>query len=282
MKQTILICLVVLAVLTAPAGWFLASRMAGPDDGDDRLVALERKIAELEQKNRNLTIDLNALTQRVMVIEEGGFNQGQSQTFADEDEVDTDDTLADTFAQVVLIGNRRDVNEGMTNSGSRYLTGLFGMPAENLDNQTCNAAGITNPLLKGLVRTEDVGPIRVTMLEPALLSLRQVFRNVKIYEPELYQRIKSSGSLCVRLIRGSATSVSTHAFGLSVDLNIDGKLDTLGDGKTQLGLVILADFFNKEGWYWGAGFGREDSMHFQVSKEKIDQWLRQGLITAKK
>ncbi|MEM9851674.1 MAG: M15 family metallopeptidase, partial [Pseudomonadota bacterium] len=170
-------------------------------------------------------------------------------------------------------------NKGLTNSGSSYLIGLFGRPAENMNNQNC--VPMTNPLLRDLVKTEDVGPIRVTMLEPAILSLRQVFRNVKIFEPELYKRIKTAGSLCVRLIRGSTTSVSTHAYGLSVDLNIDGVTDTLGDGKTQLGLVILADFFNKEGWYWGASFGREDSMHFQVSREKIDQWLRQGLISTK-
>ena len=81
------------------------------------------------------------------------------------------------------------------------------------------------------------------MIEPAILSLRQVFRNVKIFEPELYARINTAGSLCVRHIRGRPGSVSTHAYGLSVDLNIDGKLDTLGDGKTQLGLILLADFF---------------------------------------
>ena len=49
-------------------------------------------------------------------------------------------------------------------------------------------------------------------------------------------------------------------------------------GKTQLGLTLLADFFNKEGWIWGAGFGREDSMHFEVSREKLLQWRRLGQI----
>lgn len=277
MKQIILIVVVVVAVLTAPLGWYLATVALDADDAG-RVAELQTRIDALEQQNRNLTIDLNALTQRVLVMEEGGFNQTQDQTFSDADSIDTNDSLADTFAQVVLIGNRREVNKGMTNSGSKYLIGLWGLPRPDL-SENCQA--MTNPLLKDLVKTEDVGPIRVTMLEPAILSLRQVFRNVKIFEPELYERISTAGSLCVRHIRGRPGSVSTHAYGLSVDLNIDGKLDTLGDGKTQLGLVILADFFNKEGWYWGAGFGREDSMHFQVSKEKIDQWLRQGLIKRK-
>ncbi len=82
----------------------------------------------------------------------------------------------------------------------------------------------------------------------------------------------------MRLVRGSASSVSSYSFGLSVDLNIDGILDTLGDGRTQLGLTILSDFFNADGWVWGAGYGREDSMHFEVSKEKIEEWVKLGQI----
>jgi hypothetical protein len=45
-----------------------------------------------------------------------------------------------------------------------------------------------------------------------------------------------------------------------------------------LGLTILADFFEAEGWIWGAGFGREDSMHFEVSREMIEQWRAEGKI----
>lgn len=277
MKQIILIVVVVLAILTAPVGWYLAMQaVSGDEDTAERIAALEQQITQLEQANRNLTIDLNALTQRVTMIEDSGVGAAPVQTFSDN--IETSDTLKDSFAQTVLVADRREVNMGLTNSNTSYLVNLFGKPREDL-TQDCQP--MTNPLLKDLVKTENVGPIRVTMIEPALLSLRQVFRNVKIFEPELYARINTAGALCVRLIRGSSSSISTHAYGLSVDLNIDGVLDTLGDGKTQLGLVILADFFNKEGWYWGAGFGREDSMHFQVSKEKIDQWLRQGLIRAK-
>ena len=57
--------------------------------------------------------------------------------------------------------------------------------------------------------------------------------------------------------------------GLAVDLNIDGHLDNFTDGKTQLGLTILAEFFREEGWVWGAGFRREDSMHFEVSRRQL-------------
>ncbi len=276
MKTNVLVLLAILVAITAPVGWYFAQN-ALRQAQNSQIAQLRADLDELAQKNRDLTIDMNALTQRFQALEDGGGAAKTVQTFAEPDE-NTSDSLADSFAQVVLIANRREVNAGMSNSGSSYLKGLFGLPRPDL-SETCQS--MTNPLLKALVKTEDVGPIRVTMLEPAILSLRQVFRNVKIFEPELYNRIKTAGSLCVRHIRGRPGSVSTHAYGLSVDLNIDGKLDTLGDGKTQLGLILLADFFRKEGWYWGAGFGREDSMHFQVSKEKIDQWLRQKLIRRK-
>ena len=95
---------------------------------------------------------------------------------------------------------------------------------------------------------EDVGPIRVNMLKPAVKSLRKVFEAARAVDQDLYDRINTSGSLCVRRIRGSVESLSSHSFGLAVDLNIDGVLDNFADGRTQLGLTILADLFMAEGW----------------------------------
>lgn len=183
-------------------------------------------------------------------------------------------SIADAYAQVVLIANRREVNGDLRIASPTYLTGVFGLPRENLTDE-CQP--MTNPRLAGKLRTEQIGPVRVRMLEPALESLRRVFERIEEADPELYDRINTAGALCVRRIRGS-TRVSTHAFGLSLDLNIDGQLDRLGDGRTQLGLTILADFFRDEGWFWGASFGREDSMHFEVSRDLVEQWLEEGKL----
>ena len=195
----------------------------------------------------------------------------QNQGFAS----DGDNAILDSYAQVVLIASRPQVNPGISVGSSRFLEGFLGRPRENLSND-CEA--MTNPKLKGLLRVEDVGPIRVQMLQPAIDSLKRVFANVEATDPDLYARINTAGSLCVRQIRGTVGRTSTHSFGLAVDLNIDGKLDTLGDGKTQLGLTILADFFREEGWVWGAGFTREDSMHFEVSRQMLEEWRKEGKI----
>lgn len=183
--------------------------------------------------------------------------------------------IIDQYAQVVNLAGRRTNNEGITVSSPSFLVEKFGLPRESLSD---DCEPMTNPTLKALLVTEDVGPIRVSMLKPAVDSMRRVFEKIQAVDPDLYARISTAGALCVRRIRGSQSSVSTHAFGLAVDLNIDGVLDTLGDGRTQLGLTIIADFFQEEGWFWGASFGREDSMHFEVSREMITKWRAEGNI----
>jgi hypothetical protein len=183
--------------------------------------------------------------------------------------------IADSYAQTVLIAGRRGINEGLTVSRPSFLIEMFGLPREQLSD---DCEPMTNPKLKEMLITGDVGPIRVSMLRPAVESMTRVFEKVKAVDVDLYNRISTAGALCVRRIRGSQSSVSTHAFGLAVDLNIDGRLDTLGDGKTQLGLTILSDFFQEEGWFWGASFTREDSMHFEVAKETLEKWRSAGDI----
>lgn len=183
--------------------------------------------------------------------------------------------IIDAYAQVVLIADRRNVNRGLQVAGPRYLEEKLGRPRDTLSD-TCQP--MTNQKLADRLVLEQVGPIRVNMLRPAVESLRRVFANVERADPDLYARINTAGALCVRRIRGSQNSLSTHSYGLAVDLNIDGHLDTLGDGRTQLGLTILADFFHTEGWVWGAAFGREDSMHFEISRKQLDQWLAEGVL----
>lgn len=183
--------------------------------------------------------------------------------------------IIDAYAQVVLIANRRKVNKDLRIASPSYLESVFGKPRAQLSSR---CEGMTNERLRAKLKVEEVGPIRVQMQQPAIESLRRVFEKVRSTDPDLYARINTAGSLCVRHIRGAPGRTSTHAFGLSLDLNIDGHLDTLGDGKTQLGLTILADFFINEGWYWGAAFSREDSMHFEVSRQLVERWIEEGRI----
>jgi hypothetical protein len=184
-------------------------------------------------------------------------------------------SISGNYAQVVLVADRRNLNKGLTVPTPTFMIDKFGPPRDDL---SADCQPMTNPKLSGLLEDAKVGPVQVKMLKPAIDSLQVVFNNIQRADPELYARINTAGSLCVRLIRGSTTAVSNHSFGTAVDLNIDGILDTLGDGRTQLGLTIMSDFFNAEGWVWGAAYGREDSMHFEVSEEKINKWIADGSL----
>lgn len=247
------------------------TEFAGPAIDSGARIEIEVLRAQIEA----LGVQIERLEQRILESRPPTSTapvDGQDQSqFLD----DGSNEIIDSYAQVVLIANRRKLNQGLKVASPSYLEGIFGRPREVL---TSECLPMTNKRLAAKLKVARVGPIRVQMQQPAIDSLTRVFDQIKAVDPDLYSLIESSGSLCVRHIRGAPGRTSTHAFGLSVDLNIDGRLDPLGDGKTQLGLTILADFFRKEGWYWGAAFSREDSMHFEVSRELVEKWVAEGLL----
>ncbi len=268
------------AVVLAPVIWIGLNFFLSEEDFQGSAVdsGARIEIEMLRQQVEDLQNRLGTLQSEVARLPSGGGGQAP---VSDEDAEDAilrgtgPNDIIDSYAQVVLIADRRNVNRGLVVSSPSYLEEKLGRPREVLSDK-CEA--MTNEALANKLVLEDVGPIQVRMLAPAAESLRRVFETVKRADPDLYALINTSGSLCVRRIRGTTNRLSTHSYGLALDLNIDGHLDNFTDGKTQLGLTILADFFHEEGWVWGAGFSREDSMHFEVSRKQLDQWLAQGAL----
>jgi D-alanyl-D-alanine carboxypeptidase len=273
--------LIAVAILLAPLVWHLSrgffAPVAGPGGSlidDTARIELERlraQVAVLRERIEKLETQTLGAIQAPRPVEEDPASDTQVSDLLRS----TENTIADDYPKVVSIENRRQINPGLTVPDRDYLIEVLGMPRDTLSD-TCQE--ITNPEFAAGVVTEQVGNITVRMQAPALESLKRVFALIQAVDNDLYERIDTAGALCVRRIRGSSSAISSHSFGLAIDLNIDGQLDTLGDGKTQLGLTIIADIFQREGWYWGAGFGREDSMHFEVSKELLEQWRAQGKI----
>lgn len=273
--------LISVALLLAPMIWVGLTYLLSEEDFQGSAVdsGARIEIEMLRQQVEDLQLRLKATEDELMQLAAGAM-RGQMTAPSPEDEDAVfrstgPNDIIDSYAQVVLIADRLNVNRGLQVAGPRYLEEKLGRPRATLSD---NCEPMTNPDLANKLVLEQVGPIRVNMLRPAVESLRRVFETVRSADPDLYDRINTSGSLCVRRIRGTANSLSTHSYGLAVDLNIDGHLDNFTDGKTQLGLTILADFFHAEGWVWGAGFRREDSMHFEISRRQLDEWLAQGLL----
>ncbi|RLJ98504.1 M15 family metallopeptidase [Ruegeria conchae] len=268
------------AIILAPIIWYVFPIIV-PIESDFEGPAIDSgariEIEMLSQQVEDMRNQIEQLSLEISRSQSGGPLLQQGADGSDDYGYDstTPNDIIDAYAQVVLIANRKKVNQQLQLANSTFLKETFGLPREDL---TDSCQSMTNPRLESLLILEEVGPVRVRMLKPAIDSLRTVFDNIRRTDPDLFARINTAGSLCVRRIRGATSSASAHAYGLAVDLNIDGVLDTLGDGKTQLGLTILADFFRQEGWVWGAAWGREDSMHFEVSRDKIEEWLEQGLL----
>ncbi len=265
------------AIILAPVLWFFLPKMLGNESFDGPAIDSGARI-EIEMMRgqlEDLQAELSELRSQLNGLEAGGASMGPLDHEHEEVARLGPNTILDAYAQVVDIVDRRNVNRGLQVASPDYLEAKLGRPREDLSDQ-CQS--MTNPALADKLALEQVGPIQVRMLKPAIDSLRAVFEDIRRVDPDLYDRIRSSGSLCVRRIRGTIDRLSTHSYGLAVDLNIDGHLDNFADGKTQLGLTILADFFHKAGWVWGAGFGREDSMHFEISRRQLDTWLDAGVL----
>ncbi|SET52631.1 D-alanyl-D-alanine carboxypeptidase [Nitrosomonas marina] len=169
-----------------------------------------------------------------------------------------------------------NINSGVRSAKQQTMLALLGNPRSSYD---VDCQPVTNPTLKKLIVLQDVGPFRVTGLKPAVEDLRKIFADVKASNAELYSALGTAGMFCCRLVRGTKTgAISNHSWGTAIDLKINDVLDRRGDGKVLQGLVDLAPYFNKQGWFWGADFGTEDGMHFEVGDERIREFHKAGLF----
>ncbi|HEY3378546.1 MAG TPA: M15 family metallopeptidase [Armatimonadota bacterium] len=165
------------------------------------------------------------------------------------------------------------INSGLSALNTSQLIARLGHPRAARDyTQSCQP--VANQALKRHIITANVGPFRVTGYDLAVQQLTLVFNDVRLADPALYALLGSAGMLCCRLVRGSRSVLSNHAFGLAVDLTLGGVLDTRGDNLVQQGLLDLYPHFHRHGFYWGAEYPTEDAMHFELSQEKFQELSR--------
>lgn len=167
------------------------------------------------------------------------------------------------------------INGGKSPCPTSFLIRRYGMPRAEL-NQDCRPA--TSKFWKSRMVTRDVGPFSVTGHMLAVALLERSLHDVATKFPDLHKALSSAGMLCVRATRVNPKVLSNHGLGLAIDFKINGILDPYGDGKCQKGLLDLYSVMKNHGWYWGAEFGKEDSMHFEVSAEKVMEWVRGGVF----
>lgn len=159
------------------------------------------------------------------------------------------------------------MNTGLSSCTETTMLKKFGKPGEL--TQDCSTP--TGTFLARVRKNFNVGPFKVTGLDYAVESLLQVFTDVKNENPQLFNQVKNEGMLCVRARRHNPSHYSNHSWGTAIDIFFGTEVVDQGVKLTNRGNMLLAPYFNRHGWYWGAGFSGDsvDSMHFELAEETI-------------
>lgn len=278
MKPEALLGPIVLAIglVAAALIYVVANTLVGStsDVASQRLEALEVKLEQQDAAIEDLSRQNKQLNERLIDLV-NQVDQLEQRSQLPSEPPDTKPIDEDVVEALRI--SKHLFNLGLKYTPNSYMISRLGHPRIAIDYAE-DCTSLTNDRLKQRMETRKIGPIRVTMLKPALDSLEKVLARFKELEPELHDALGTAGGLCVRFVRGSRSAISNHSWGTAIDLTLKGSLDRQGDGRTQSGLIFLAQIFNKAGWYWGAGYRHEDSMHFEASRDLIDRWIAEGSI----
>jgi hypothetical protein len=130
--------------------------------------------------------------------------------------------------------------------------------------QASNIVTIEIPQIKGL---PPYHTNKITVHKKAAPQFQRLFNEWE-QAGLLRQVLTFDGSYNPRLIRGSSTNLSNHAFGVAIDINVPWNgLGVIPALKGQEGSVReLVPIANNLGFYWGGHFSRNDGMHFEIAK----------------
>jgi len=86
----------------------------------------------------------------------------------------------------------------------------------------------------------------------------------KLKDNNLLSELKTfDGCFIIRSVRGTTDQLSTHSYGLAIDLNAS-------ENKLGMEPKLSKEFvkcFTDAGWSWGGFFKRKDGMHFSYAWE---------------
>jgi hypothetical protein len=171
------------------------------------------------------------------------------------------------LADRVPIPPKDAMNTGLSSARESTMLTKFGKPGA----LTKKCSPPTGKFSARIFEKFDVGPFKVTGLDFAVESLKQIFAEVLVSAPTVHAQVKTAGVLCVRHRRANPSRFSNHSWGCAIDLFFGEAVVPQGVALSQRGLLSLFPVFNRFGWYWGAEFSGDsvDSMHFELAEETI-------------
>jgi hypothetical protein len=182
--------------------------------------------------------------------------------------------IARHYMQRVDLAGLLPINRGLSSAQEQTMISLLGPPRRPLTTVGQNERA-SDPVKRNVV-TERMSPLfRLQGLKPAIADLKAVLVQAFAAEPDLERVLSTEGMLSVRMRKPTDGSVSTkisnHAWGTAVDFKIVG-FDAPANTRQTVPrfIAILIPLLNTTGWYSGVAF--HDTMHFEVSEERIANW----------
>lgn len=182
--------------------------------------------------------------------------------------------IARHYMERVDLAELLPINVGLSSAKEETMISLLGAPRRPLTTVGQNERA--SDLVKRNLVTERMTPLfRLQGLAPAIADLKRVLSKAFEEEPDLERVLSTEGMLSVRMRKPTDGSVSTkisnHAWGTAVDFKIAGFEAPANTHQTVPRFIaVLLPLLNAEGWYSGIGF--DDTMHFEVSEERIRAW----------
>lgn len=174
-----------------------------------------------------------------------------------------------SYSDIIAIPPKDSINTNLHAVTEASMLAKFGRPGE-LTRDCSDPTGVLEQrIISGVQLTPH---IKGRGLKEAIISLGEIFKEVKEANPVLYEQVRSEGILCVRYRKHNPAHYSNHSWGAAIDIYFGQDVVPQGDRKCHRGNLALYPFFHRHGWYWGAEFpgGSVDSMHFELSQEAID------------
>ena len=170
-------------------------------------------------------------------------------------------------SDIIPLPDMKLFNKGLTPVTAGQMIKWLGVPGP----LTPNCSPPTGAFAAHVVRHVSASVLIVTGYGAAVKLLQDALNDAATQVRDAFNGLETAGMLCVRSRRGNTKLYSNHSWGCAIDLYYGKDVVPQGVRKCHRGLVALAPFMNKHGWYWGAGFSGKsvDSMHFELAAETM-------------
>lgn len=160
------------------------------------------------------------------------------------------------------------VNGGRRGARGAVNAALIGLPRGDIDHEWREASD--HAFIAQLGSVTFAG--RQTM---ALRPFAEVLARAEAAMPaDLIVRLSHSGVMQCRLARGTDHVISNHAWGIAIDLKLDG--ETMPE--VDCDVVRLAKVMAAQGLVWGLAYGAANALHFEASAAMVRDWADRGVI----